>query len=116
MQINIYPVFLCGAAGKESACSAGDLGSVPGLGRSPGEGKGCALQYSGLENSVDWTVHGVAESWTRLSDFHFTSLCPGDLQKPGVEPGSPALKADSLPSEPPGKLYIFTLEKWEDML
>ena len=46
----------------ESACNAGDLGSVPGLGRSPGEGKGYPLQYSGLENSMDCIVHGVAES------------------------------------------------------
>jgi len=43
--------FPCGSAGKESACKAGDLGSIPGLGRSPGEGKGYPLQYSGLENS-----------------------------------------------------------------
>ena len=50
--------------GKESACTVGDLGSIPGLGRSPGEGKGYPLQYSGLENSVDSTVHGVAESDT----------------------------------------------------
>ena len=71
MQINIYLVFLCGSAGKESACNAGDLGSVPGLGRSPREGKGYPLQYSGLENSKDCTVHGVAKSQTRLSDFHF---------------------------------------------
>ena len=42
-----------GSAGEESACSVGDLGSIPGLGRSPGEGKGCPLQYSGLENSMD---------------------------------------------------------------
>ena len=42
-----------GSAGKESACKAGDLGSIPGLGRSPGEGKGYPLQYSGLENSMD---------------------------------------------------------------
>ena len=54
---------------KESACSAGDLGSIPGLGRSPGEGKGYPLQYSGLENSMDCVVHGVAKSGTRLSDF-----------------------------------------------
>ena len=47
------------------------LGSIPGLGRSPGEGKGYLLQYSDLENSMDCTVHGVAKSWTRLSDFHF---------------------------------------------
>ena len=50
-----------GSEGKESACNVGDLGSIPGLGRSPGEGKGYALQYSGLENSIDCVVHGVAE-------------------------------------------------------
>ena len=64
------PVFLGfpgGSADKESACNAGDLGSVPGLERSPGEGKGYPLQYSGLENSMDYIVHGVAESRTRLS-------------------------------------------------
>ena len=60
--------------GKESACKAGDLGLTPGLGRSPGEGKGYPLQYSGLENSMDWVVHGVAKSQTRLSNFHFTSF------------------------------------------
>ena len=59
------------SAGKESACSAGDLGSIPGLGRSPGEGKGYPLQYSRLENSMDCMVHGVAKSRIRLSDFHF---------------------------------------------
>ena len=56
------------SGGKESACNAGDLGSVPGLGRSSGEGKGYPLQYSGLENSMDCIVHGVAKSWTRLSE------------------------------------------------
>ena len=66
--------FLCGSAGKESACNVGDLGSIPGLGRSPGEGKGYPLQYSGLENSMDCIVHGVSKSWTQLSDFHVTSL------------------------------------------
>ena len=68
------PVFLgfpYGSAGKEFACNEGDWGSVPGLGRSPGEGKGYPLQYSGLENSRDCIVHGVAKSWTGLSDFHF---------------------------------------------
>ena len=45
---------------------------IPGLGRSPGEGNGYQLQYSGLENPMDCTVHGVAKSWTRLSDFHFS--------------------------------------------
>ena len=53
-----------GSAAKESACNVGDLGSVPGLGRSPGEGKGYLVQYSGLENSKDYTIHGVAKSWT----------------------------------------------------
>ena len=50
--------FPCGSAGKESACNVGDLGSVPGLGKSPGEGKGYPLQYSSLENSMDYTVRG----------------------------------------------------------
>ena len=70
--------FPCGSAGKEAACNEGDLGSVPGLGRSPGEGKGYPLQYSGLENSMDCIVHSVAKSQTQLSDlqFHFTSLGP----------------------------------------
>jgi len=53
-----------GSAGKESACNVGDLGSIPGLGRSPVEGKSYPLQYSGLENSMDCIVHGVAKSWT----------------------------------------------------
>ena len=56
------PVFLAfpgGSAGKESACNAGDLGSIPGLGRSPGEEKGYPLQDSGLENSMDSIVHGL---------------------------------------------------------
>ena len=57
--------------GKESAGNAGDLGLIPGSGRSPGEGKGYPFQYSGLENFMDCIVHGVAKSWTRLSDFHF---------------------------------------------
>jgi len=61
------PVFLgfpCGSAGKESACNVGDLGLIPGLGRSPGEGIGYPLQYSGLENSMDCIVHGVTKSQT----------------------------------------------------
>ena len=60
------------SAGKKSACNTGDLGSIPGLGRSPGEGKGYPLQYSGLENSMDCIVLGVVKSLTVLSDFHFT--------------------------------------------
>ena len=66
-----------GLEDKASACNAGDLGSIPGLGRSPGEGNGNLLQYSCLENPMDagaWgaTVHGVTKSRTRLSDFTFT--------------------------------------------
>ena len=65
-----------GSDGKESACNAGDMGLIPGLGRSPGEGNDYPLQYSGLENSMDrgtWqaTVHGVTKNWTRLSNFHY---------------------------------------------
>ena len=59
------PVFLgfpCGSAGKESTCNAGDLGSIPGLGRSPGEGKGYPVQYSGLENPMDCIVYGLRKS------------------------------------------------------
>ena len=66
------PVFLgfpCDSAGKESACNVGDLGLIPGLGRSPGEGKGYPLQFSGPESSMDCT----AKSQTCLRDFHFTS-------------------------------------------
>ena len=62
-----------GSDSTETACNAGDPGSIPGSGRSPGEGNGYPLQYSCLENSVERgtgpaTVHGVAKSWTRLSD------------------------------------------------
>ena len=67
--------FPCSSAGKESTCNAGDLGSIPGLGRSPGEGKDYPLQYSGLENSMDCILHGVAKSRTRLSDFHLVPWC-----------------------------------------
>ena len=61
-----------GSTGKESACNVGNLGSILGMGRSPGEGKGYPLQYSGLENLMDYIVHGVAKSQTRLSNFHYT--------------------------------------------
>ena len=60
-----------GSPGKESACNAGDLGLIPGLGRYSGEAKGYPLQHSGLKNSIDCIVHGVTKSWTRLSNFHF---------------------------------------------
>ena len=66
------PVFLGfpgGSAAKESTCNVGDQDSIPGLGRSPGEGNGYPLQYSGLENSMDCTVHRITKSRTRLSSF-----------------------------------------------
>ena len=66
-----------GSAGKESACYVGDLGSIPGLGRFPGEGNGYLLQYSGLENSMDHIVYGVTKSRTWLSNFHSLILYPG---------------------------------------
>ena len=79
--IYIY-VYTCvgfpgGSEGKGSAYNVGDLGSIPGSGRSPGEGNGNPLQYSWLENPTDgeaWqaTVHGVAKSWTQPSNFTFT--------------------------------------------
>ena len=63
--------FPCGSAGKEYTCNGGDLRLIPELGWSPGEGKGCPLQYSGLENTVDCIVHGVTKNHTQLSDFHW---------------------------------------------
>ena len=68
-----------GSAGKGSPYNAGDLGSIPGLGRFPGEGNGYPLQYSGLENSMDCIVHGVAKSQTRLSAFTHRSQQGGKL-------------------------------------
>ena len=62
-----------GSAGKESTCSGGDPGSIPGLGRSPREGNDYPLQHSGLENPMDHLVHGVTKSLTWLRDFHFPS-------------------------------------------
>ena len=76
IQIHIHiQGFPGGSDGKESTCNAGDLGSIPGSGRSPGEGHCNPLQYSCLENPKDrgaWraTVHGAAKSQTRLSNFH----------------------------------------------
>ena len=70
MQIMGFP---CGSAGKDSICKAGDLDSVPGLGRFPGGGKGYPLQYSGQEKSMDCIVHGVAHR-IQLSDFHANNL------------------------------------------
>ena len=89
------------SAGKESICNSGDLGSTPGLGTSPEEGKSYPLQYSGLENSMDCIVHGVTKSWTQLSDFHFQ---PKSLEK------AKATHSNTLPwriprTEEPGGLW-----------
>ena len=70
---------------KESACKAGDLGLIPELGRSPGEGNGNPFQYSCLEKPMDraawWaTVHGVTKSWTQLRTNTFTFFPVPDWQ------------------------------------
>ena len=64
-------LFPGGSDCEESTCNAGHLGSIPGLGRSPGEGKGYPLRCFGLEHFMYCMVHGVAKSWTRLNNFHF---------------------------------------------
>ena len=76
---------LVAQSGKESACSAGDLGSIPGLGRYPAEGNGNPLQYPGLENLMDrgtwWAaVHEVAKSQAQLSDQHLLTFKKVRLQ------------------------------------
>ena len=76
----VFLGFPCGSAGKESTCNVGDLGSIPGLGRCPGEGKGYPLQYSGLENFMDGIVHGVGNSQTGLSGFHFLRSKRSELE------------------------------------
>ena len=71
------PVFLGfpgGSASRESACSVGDLGSIPGLGRSPGEGDDYPLLYSGLENPMEGIIHRGTMSLNQLSDFHFQDI------------------------------------------
>ena len=89
--------FSGGSAGNESSHIVGDLGLIPGLGRSPGEGNSYPLQYSGLENSMDCIAHRVAKSRTRLSDFRFTSLGM-DYTSPSIRSGNIGLSwlSDSL--------------------
>ena len=74
LYILIWVGFPESSVGRKSTCNAGDLSLIPGSGRSTGEGTDYPPQYSGLENSMDCIVHGVAKSQTRLSDFHFLSL------------------------------------------
>ena len=99
----------CGSTGKESTCNAGDLGSIPGLGRSPGEGKGYPLQYSGLENSMengiemensmDCVLLGVTKSQTQLSDFHSFHKLSAHISKQSV------FQLITPVAAPPGKLH-----------
>ena len=70
--------FPYGSVGKESTCNMGDLGSVPGFGRYPGERKGYPLQYSDLENSMDCIVHGVAKSQTQSERLSLSYLDQGE--------------------------------------
>ena len=74
ISMHIYMGFPCGSAGKESTCNAGDLGSITGLGRSPGEGKGYPLQCSGLENSMDSPWGREELDMTERLSLHFISL------------------------------------------
>ena len=103
--LRVGPDFPGGSDGKASACSVGDLGSIPGLGRSPGEGNSNPLQHSCLENPMDrgawWvTVHGVTKSRTQMSDFTSFSFFQsggtpncvwhsGPQDRQGLEPAQP---------------------------
>ena len=81
LQTPVFMGFPGGSDSKESTHNVGDVGSVPGLGQSPGEGKGYPLQYSGLENSMDSIVYGVAKSQTRLSSFHLHFVTSSSLTR-----------------------------------
>ena len=74
----VFFSFPCGSAGKESTCNAGDLGFIPVLGRSPGEGKGYPFQYFGLENAMDYTVHGILQA--RIPEQVALSFSRGSFQ------------------------------------
>ena len=95
--------FSCGSAGKESPCNVGDLGLIPGLGRSPGEGKGYPLQYSVLENSMDCP-------WGRKESDMTERLSL--LSQPGIKLASSASKGRFLTTGQPGKSqYLWILRK-----
>ena len=103
-----------GSDGKVSAYNAGDLGSIPGLGRFPGEGNGNPLQYSCLENPMDggtwWaTVRGVTKSQTRLSDFTFTFTLRGYVQRTLILILFPPLR---FPGSSDGKASVYNAETW----
>ena len=97
------------SAGKESACNAVDLGSVSGLGRSPGEWNSYPFHYSGLESSTDGTVHGILKAKNTGVGCHL--LLQRIFHMQGSNPGSPEVQADSLPSELPGSLINWK-SKW----
>ena len=100
----VSPTSAGGSAGKESTCQVGDtgdVGSIPGWGRSPGERNGNPLQYSCLGNPMDCSPWASSGKNTRVG-CHALPL-PGDLPNPGIEPRSPTLQVDSLPAEPQGK-------------
>ena len=82
-----------GSDGKESSCKAEDLGLIPGLGRSPGEGHGHPLQHSGWENPMNRGVHGILQA--RILEWVSISFSRESAQ-PRIEPRSPALQADSI--------------------
>ena len=101
--LKYYLGFPGGLEVKASACNAGNLGSTPGSGRSPGEGNGNPLQYSCLENPTDggawWaTVHGVAKRWTRLSDFTFAFKISFFLELRALYPDRPQVESWLHPS------------------
>ena len=117
----IHMGFRCDAAGKESACNEGDLGLIPGLGRSPGEGKGCpSFQYSGLNISKDCTVHGVSKSPHGGSEGKASAhnvgdpgSIPGSERSPGEEKATHShILAWKIPwTEEPGRLQTTGLER-----
>ena len=94
MILTVYQGFPDSSVGKESTRNAGDLGSIPGSGRSAREGKGYPLQYPGLENSTDCIVCGVTKNRARLSDLHFQPFssdwfCGGEHTHRAVQPSPP---------------------------
>ena len=129
----VFLGFPGGSVDKESACRAADLGLIPLLGRYPGGGKGYPLQYSGLENSMDCTVHGVTKNQTQLSDFtsllhlsqDFFPLVPNKLfSKHGIKRSKKAAVRRSrwpvrnnwvIPSSLLGHPHLGFLPNWPDL-
>ena len=107
--------FPCGSDGKEFACNVGVPGSIPESGKSPGEGKGYPLQYSGLENSMDCIVHGVAKSQTQLSDFHFSSSDYVSSTRAEIVPFVAESQAPRIVSGPQQTLRNSPLNDWPNV-